>query len=90
MTNKDRLLATFRKTAPMLANDIKMYRLVDSHTIYIELYSGHSVKFTYFSKDNWELKYTKPSRVRKEYSDERQKYRNDKNLRQMREKIQGK
>lgn len=89
MTNKDRLLATFRKTAPMLANDIKMYRLVDSHTLYIELYSGHNCRFTYFSKDNWELKYAKP-RQRREYNDERQKYRNDKNLRQMREKIQGK
>lgn len=83
MTNKDRLLMTFRKTVPSLANDIKMYRLIDSHTIHIELYSGHTAKFTYFSKDHWELSYMKKG-LRKENNNES---RETSGLRSMRKKV---
>lgn len=84
MTNKDRLLMIFRKTMPSLGNDIKMYRLIDSHTLNIELYSGHTVKFTYFSKDHWELQYAKRG-YRKETSDE--SARETSGLRSMRKKV---
>ena len=83
MTNKDRLIMTFRKLMPSLSNDIKMYRLIDSHTIQIELYSGHTAKFTYFSKDHWELHYARKS-SRKENSDEP---RETAGLRSMRKKV---
>lgn len=84
MTNKDRLLATFRRTVPMLGNDVKMYRLIDSHTIHVELYSGHIAKFTYFSKDHWELSYVKRG-YRKENNDGG---RETAGLRSMRKKVQ--